>query len=45
MPAEFKAGGTSVYLSLQNQAPGGKLEMRVDSALIVWQLEGRRSKH
>lgn len=31
VPAEFRAIGTAVYLNLQNQAPGGEIEIRVNS--------------
>jgi hypothetical protein len=31
VPAEFRARGVAVYLSLQNQAPGGEIEIRVGS--------------
>jgi len=31
VPAEFRTIGVAVYLSLQNQAPGGEIEVRVGS--------------
>lgn len=30
VPAEFRAAGTGVYLSFQNQSPGGEIQFRID---------------